>query len=104
MKLARTSSRTGITRIREIPITVEELEAWERAGQVRNALPRDLSREDVLFIISGETHETVPDIDKALKEFDAAKSKPRFAVRTIAFKSAGLALAIAAVVFFLAPH
>ena len=100
MKLARTSSRTGITRIREIPITIEELEAWEQAGQVRDALPRDLSRKDALFVISGETHETVEDIEKALKEFDAAKAKPRFPLRTIAFKSAGLALSIVAVLFF----
>ena len=54
MKIARTSMLTGKLHIREIPITMYQLEKWERGELIHKAMP-NISADDREFIISGIT-------------------------------------------------
>jgi hypothetical protein len=57
MLIKRTSRITGLTHIREIPVTQEQLDLWRKDGVViQNAMP-NISPEDREFIISGITPE-----------------------------------------------
>jgi hypothetical protein len=52
MKITRTSSLTGITRTKEIDVTIAQILAWEEGELIQNAMPH-LSADDREFIKSG---------------------------------------------------
>lgn len=57
MRIARTSSITGITHIRDIPdLTQEMLDAWESGMLIQDAMPT-LSAGDREFLMTGITPE-----------------------------------------------
>jgi hypothetical protein len=56
MQIIRTSPFTGRTNVREIPVTLEQLAAWERGTLIQNAMP-NISADDREFIMSGITPE-----------------------------------------------
>lgn len=59
MKVTRTSILSGRTSTREIPVTQERLDAWQRNHStvlIQDAFP-DLSPNDREFILSGITPE-----------------------------------------------
>jgi hypothetical protein len=60
MKITRTSSLTGITRTKEIDVTIAQILAWEEGELIQNAMPH-LSADDREFIMTG--------VDE--KEFDS---------------------------------
>lgn len=59
MKITRTSILSGRTSTREIPVTQEQLDAWQRnrgTVLIQDAFP-DLSPDDREFILTGITPE-----------------------------------------------
>ena len=52
MKITRKSPLTGITRTKEIDVTIEQILAWEEGELIQNAMPQ-LSADDREFIKSG---------------------------------------------------
>ena len=54
MKITRTSILTGITRTIDLPITQEQLDAWENGMLVQNAFPH-LTPDQREFIMTGIT-------------------------------------------------
>lgn len=56
MIIMRTSPFTGITRMREITVTQEQLDRWQAGELIQNAMP-NLSAEDREFVMTGITAE-----------------------------------------------
>jgi hypothetical protein len=57
MRITRTSTLTGVTHTRDIPVKPEDLGAWLVGGMlIQSALPY-LSAEDREFLLSGTTPE-----------------------------------------------
>ena len=56
MTIKRTSSLTGVTRTKEIDVTIEQVLAWEEGELIQNAMPH-LSADDREFIKTGITGE-----------------------------------------------
>src|SRR3954463_2302140 len=54
MEITRTSIATGITRTRDIPVTQEQLERWQKGSLIQAVMP-ELSVEDREFAQSGMT-------------------------------------------------
>ena len=52
MLIERKHPFTGVVNIREIPVTHEQLEAWENGTLIQNAMP-NLSASDREFIKTG---------------------------------------------------
>jgi len=52
MKITRKSPLTGITRTKEIDVTIEQILAWEEGELIQNAMPQ-LSADDREFIKAG---------------------------------------------------
>lgn len=52
MKIERVSPFTGEVRIRDLPITEEQLDAWRSGVLIQNAFPQ-LSASDREFILTG---------------------------------------------------
>lgn len=52
MKITRKSPLTGITRTKEIDVTIEQILAWEEGELIQNAMPH-LSADDREFIMTG---------------------------------------------------
>jgi hypothetical protein len=52
MKITRTSQITGITRTKDIDVTMDQLLAWEMGELIQNAMPQ-LSADDREFIKTG---------------------------------------------------
>ncbi len=56
MKITRKSPLTGITRTKEIDVTIEQILAWEEGELIQNAMPQ-LSADDREFVKTGITGE-----------------------------------------------
>lgn len=56
MKITRTSMFSGVTRTLDLPITEEQIEAWNAGTLIQEAMPQ-LSDEDREFIMTGVTPE-----------------------------------------------
>lgn len=56
MTITRKSPLTGITRTKEIDVTIEQILAWEEGELIQNAMPH-LSADDREFIKTGITGE-----------------------------------------------
>lgn len=56
MKITRTSSLTGVTRTKDIDVTMEQILSWEMGELIQNAMP-NLSADDREFIKTGITGE-----------------------------------------------
>jgi|ADurb_H2B_03_Slu_FD_contig_21_2767912_length_467_multi_5_in_0_out_0_1 hypothetical protein len=56
MEITRKSMMSGIVRTRDLPITAEQLIAWERGVHAQDAFP-NLSAGDREFIMTGITDE-----------------------------------------------
>ena len=56
MKVTRTSMFTGITRTIDLPITEDDLRAWNNGMLIQNACP-DLTADAREFIMTGVTSE-----------------------------------------------
>ena len=56
MKVTRTSSFTGITHTLDLPITSEDLRAWNNGMLIQDACP-DLTEDQREFIMTGITSE-----------------------------------------------
>jgi hypothetical protein len=56
MRIIRTSPFSGKTVIREIPVTEEQINAWQNGELIQNAMP-NISAEDREFIKTGITDE-----------------------------------------------
>lgn len=54
MKFWRVSTLTGIDRERELPVTLEQVEAWRAGTLIQNAMPH-LSVDDREWLINGTT-------------------------------------------------
>lgn len=54
MKITRTSMYSGITRTRDLDVTIEQIDAWHNGALIQNVFP-DLSDSDREFIITGIT-------------------------------------------------
>ena len=52
MTITRKSPLTGITRTKEIDVTIEQILAWEEGELIQNAMP-NLSADDREFIKTG---------------------------------------------------
>jgi hypothetical protein len=52
MTITRKSPLTGITRTKEIDVTIEQILAWEEGELIQNAMPH-LSADDREFIMTG---------------------------------------------------
>jgi hypothetical protein len=66
MIIMRTSPFTGITRMREITVTQEQLDRWQAGELIQNAMP-NLSADDREFVMTGITAE---EWDEAFGEDD----------------------------------
>ena len=67
MIIMRTSPFTGITRMREITVTQEQLDRWQAGELIQNAMP-NLSADDREFVMTGITAE---EWDEAFGEIGA---------------------------------
>ena len=56
MKVTRTSAFTGVTRTLDLPITEQDLRAWNNGMLIQNACP-ELTDEEREFIMTGITPE-----------------------------------------------
>ena len=56
MKVTRTSAFTGVTRTLDLPITEQELRAWNNGMLIQDACP-DLTDEEREFIMTGVSPE-----------------------------------------------
>jgi hypothetical protein len=56
MKITRKSPLTGITRSKEIDVTIAQILAWEEGELIQNAMPQ-LSADDREFVKTGITGE-----------------------------------------------
>lgn len=56
MTITRTSKLTGVTRTKELDVTIEQVLAWEEGELIQNAMPH-LSADDREFIKTGITGE-----------------------------------------------
>jgi hypothetical protein len=56
MKITRKSPLTGITRTKEIDVTIDQILAWEEGELIQNAMPQ-LSADDREFVKTGITGE-----------------------------------------------
>lgn len=54
MMITRTSPFTGITRTKDILVTEDQLERWQRGERIQNVMPY-LSASDREFIMTGIT-------------------------------------------------
>lgn len=54
MKITRTSNYSGITRTIDLPVTQEQIDAWENGMLIQNAMPT-LSPDDREFLRTGIT-------------------------------------------------
>lgn len=54
MKITRTSNYSGIKRTLEIPVTQEQIDAWENGALIQNVMPT-LSPDDREFLKTGIT-------------------------------------------------
>lgn len=56
MKITRTSPLTGVTRTKDIDVTIEQILAWQEGELIQNAMPH-LSADDREFVKTGITGE-----------------------------------------------
>lgn len=56
MQITRTSPLTGKVNVRDIDITVTQLQSWQHGVLIQDAMPH-LSADDREFLISGSTPE-----------------------------------------------
>ena len=56
MKVTRTSAFTGVTRTLDLPITEQDLRAWNNGMLIQDACP-DLTDEEREFIMTGVSPE-----------------------------------------------
>ncbi len=56
MLIKRCSAFTGVVRVLEIPVTQEQLDAWQNGVLVQHAMP-NLTADQREFVISGVTPE-----------------------------------------------
>ena len=56
MQITRRSALTGITRTRDLPITMEQLRSWKVGMPIQDAIPH-LTNEQREFIMTGTTQE-----------------------------------------------
>jgi hypothetical protein len=56
MKITKTSMISGITRTRDLDVTIEELARWKNGMVIQKALP-NLSASDREFLMTGVTEE-----------------------------------------------
>lgn len=54
MKITRTSNYSGVTRTLDLPVTQEQLDAWEAGALIQNVMPT-LSPDDREFLKTGIT-------------------------------------------------
>lgn len=54
MKITRTSNYSGIKRTLDLPVTQEQIDAWEAGALIQNAMP-SLSPDDREFLKTGIT-------------------------------------------------
>lgn len=66
MIITRISPFTGITRMREITVTQEQLDRWQAGELIQNVMP-NLSADDREFVMTGITAE---EWDEAFGEDD----------------------------------
>lgn len=64
MLIERKSILTGVVRVRDIPVTAEQILAWEQGQLIQTAMP-NISPEDREFIMTGVVAE---EWDKTFKE------------------------------------
>lgn len=64
MLIERKSILTGVVRTRDIPVTMEQMLAWEQGQLIQAAMP-NISPEDREFIMTGVVSE---EWDEAFKE------------------------------------
>ena len=70
MKITRKSPLTGITRTKEIDVTIAQILAWEEGELIQNAMP-DLSADDREFIKTGITGEEFDQLFGGAEEAEA---------------------------------
>ena len=56
MKITRTSFLSGITRTKDIPVTMNQLQEWEMGGLIQKVMS-NLSDDEREFIMTGATKE-----------------------------------------------
>ena len=56
MKITKTSVLSGITRTRNLPITQEQYDVWQKGGLIQNVMG-NLTVSDREWLISGATEE-----------------------------------------------
>lgn len=56
MLITRTSEVSGIERTKDIPVTEEQLQAWQNGGHIQRVMS-NLSEDDREFIMTGITQE-----------------------------------------------
>jgi hypothetical protein len=66
MEIKRTSELTGVERTLDIPVTMEQLEAWHNGALIQNAMPH-LTPGQREFLMTGIT---VEEWDEHFKEED----------------------------------
>jgi len=54
MKITRTSNYSGVTRTLDLPVTQEQIDAWEAGTLIQNVMPT-LSPDDREFLKTGIT-------------------------------------------------
>lgn len=74
MKITRKSSLTGITRTKEIDVTIEQILAWEEGELIQNAMP-NLSADDREFIKTGITGEEWDQLFGGAEEVEAEQEE-----------------------------
>ena len=57
MKITRKSPKTGALNTRDIPITPDQLEAWEKGGALIQDVMPEVSIDDREFLMTGMTPE-----------------------------------------------
>lgn len=73
MKITRKSGFTGIERTREIPVTPEQMKAWQDGELIQNAMP-NISAGDREFIMTGITED---EWDECMKKDEEALNEMR---------------------------
>lgn len=67
MQILKKSNMTGVEHKRDIPVTLEQLEAWQGGMLIQEAMP-NLSADDREFLMSGITPE---EWDELFKDDDS---------------------------------
>jgi len=74
MKITRKSPLTGITRTKEIDVTIAQILAWEEGELIQNAMPQ-LSADDREFVKTGITGEEWDQLFGGAEEVEAEEEE-----------------------------